>query len=226
MVQTKIFLKLILIFVIQINYSNAQDIYIKKDLFLTNKSITATPDLRFIEKLNYNFDGYLIVEIDTSNKETKNFYYCKIYWVDSLVNINFVDGYKYFHFLSHWMQINATLIPNDSLQEVGFIFSNVYNALNSDTNCQSYLNNLLKDALNTNILSDIRLWNYKNSTIAVFECSFRTAIVGASVSLNRIKEIWKIFVPISKLYKFKEVDEDVAKHNNLISSKRKIKLAN
>lgn len=214
---------LVLIFNLFYTVCSGQEIKLKKNLLLFNGPVGSSPILKSICKINYSFTGYLIIEIDSNSVEKNNFYLCKVYWIDSLSKINFKKGIKYYPFLSFWLANFATIIPNDSLQEVGVLFSKIYTAINQSSNCNTYLYNK-EDFLKTNILENANLWEKNNSILAIFKCSFRSAIIKTEINNNSKREMWNIFVPITSLEKIEPLDEKEALDNKLLNSKKKITL--
>lgn len=192
----------------------AQDtVILKKNLPLLNGTINTASKLIEITKMNYEFDGYLIVQLE-KNKITQSdtiTYSCPVFWINSLNNLN--NEYQYFQnftlfsfaFKSNTFEINKNNKGREILDFIKFYIN--FNEANRE-----YFTTYLYDSLlTTDILDNSIIWVYQDRYFIIFKTRFDTSIMKIKTPKllnNKYTYInWNIFIPISKLKYFSKLED-------------------
>jgi len=219
--------------------SFSQDIiYVDKGMIISNGKIKKSnfPVFKSIDLLNYYFNGYLVIGNKLPLNTNGQFLDSKIYWIESLLNIDSSNYYYYYYplladaTLYHAYMKNNSENLKDSSKIITKWFCKFYSLFNhaNHRDFSTYLYEpkdwLYSDSLNENL----NYWqNGSEIFYVIFKCSFTTSITTVSMPLTLIDnseiDTVKILVPVSRLYEFRQITGREALDAGLTISKYSIK---
>ena len=205
-------------------------IYIPKGEWLENKDISFKWENISIDT-DIRFHGYLIIKFDDVSlyKDSLNdkpyplpF---KIYWVDSLSDLNTPSKYYwYFYNLGNIVQ-SVYNKKETSADEYNFCKYYVIFYSNLDWKCLPPIFDELKSNIYTTILDSVNIWEKDNSFYAIFNCFFFGAqVISINERFNRItgSDTLKTLLPLSHYSQFYEISIQDALRYNFNKSNLKI----
>ncbi|MCC6865309.1 MAG: hypothetical protein IT280_04035 [Ignavibacteria bacterium] len=224
----KLILNLTLIVLLAFS-SNAQETIIKKGLLFDNNFIDAYPLPVSIDKVNYDFKGYLCIKINSTNdKENTSYYYSNIFWIKSLQDIENTDTYFwYICTLKFWLgyyNIKDNIIPI-CIRDYLYLFQSINEESKKVYNTYLYD---YKDWITTDVLDSVKLWNINEENYLLFETSFSASIIKAenskNINLEKEKIIFNTLIPISPLYYINQISSVNAKGSGFKESNLRVRL--
>lgn len=177
---------------------------------------------------NYIFQGYMVFEINRLKEikiqNSKNFYICKIFWIENLVDLS--NRRKYFYYNIGWRFYEDELYFNETHDSTSNCskFKNFYKLFVSKVKDSSY-HFFLENMLYTKIFYDPNVIFFMNKELNnigyfIFKNSFTGALLEYRSILSGLKKIdkskkHKFLLPISQDYNLISITESEAKDNFL-----------
>ncbi|MCX6158429.1 MAG: hypothetical protein NTY74_10680 [Ignavibacteriae bacterium] len=196
------------------------------------RNIFAYKDFK-IEDYSYFFDGYVVIQIDASNKLemlSKDIvsWSCPIYWVDSLQHIKRNNDNYYFNNIGgEWSNIlgyfNENINSSSEFLKL-YSFLRTYKLLNDKGDCKSFLydGDSFLNYFNTTLFKDSPIFYFSNNSninYVIYHVMFWASIILNDSYQN---DIWRLIIPISNVYKFEKLDCETANIYGLKKNSNKI----
>ncbi|MBZ0201582.1 MAG: hypothetical protein K8I03_01045 [Ignavibacteria bacterium] len=225
---SKIIKNTIIFSVLVINICFSQQT-LKRELVFENDFLDYYPKLIEVDKVDNNFNGYLVIhikdQVDTNDKST---YKTKIFWLESMDDLNNYENYYWYQFFNgDWLKLYNNSSVN--LSEYTRSFIEYYTRTNDfyRFQCTSYLYSYL-DWLETDILDSTKIWSKDKVNLLVFKTSFSGALTKALNSKqpdkDSIQYYYKTLIPITGLKFIRQISDEEARQMNLEQSNLRIQL--